>query len=52
MEFIIHYNGRYQDSLVVEGDTIEDIKTKASGECEKRGWDSKDCWSERMEDKS
>lgn len=48
MKFIIHYNGVYEDEIIIEGDTIEEIKETAFTECDKRGWDSKDCWSERI----
>lgn len=50
MKFKIYYNGRYEDEIVVEGDTIEEIKEIAFSECEKRGWDANDCWSERLSD--
>lgn len=48
MEFKINYNGRYEDSLIIEADTIEEIREIAISECKKRGWDEKDCWSERL----
>ena len=45
MKFIIHNgDGEYEDSLVIEGDSIEEIRAIAERETEKRGW--KDCWSE------
>ena len=47
MKFRIH-NGEYEDSLVVSGDTIEDVRKAADKETEKRGW--KDCWSEELTD--
>ncbi len=45
MEFRIH-NGEYEDSLVISGDTIEELQEKAQRETDKRGW--KDCWSEEL----
>lgn len=49
MKFILHYNGRYEDEIVIEADTIEEIKGIAFSEGEKRGWNANDCWSERVE---
>ncbi len=34
--------------LVIEGDTIEELKLTAAQETEKRGWT--DCWSEKCDD--
>ena len=48
MVFKINYNGKYEDSIIIEGDTIEEIKTQAFAECDKRNWESKDCWSEQI----
>lgn len=48
MKFIIHYNGKYEDDIVIEGDTVEEIKEIAFAEGEKRGWNANDCWSERL----
>ncbi len=45
MKFIIH-NGTYEDELVVEGETLEDVRREAHRETEKRGWE--DCWSEEI----
>lgn len=51
MKFKIHYNGRdYQDELVIEEDTIEEIREKAFQECDKRGWDRRRCWSENIDE--
>lgn len=36
-----------EDSLVIIGDTIEDIRDIAKEEVSKRGWT--DCWSERLD---
>lgn len=45
MKFRIH-NGTYEDSIIVEGNTIEECRDKAHDEEAKRGW--KDCWSEKI----
>lgn len=50
MTFMIHYNGEYEDSIMINGDTIEDIKEQAFTECDKRNWDVKNCWSEKIEE--
>lgn len=36
-----------EDSIVLEGDTIEEVRTKADIETGKRGWVN--CWSEEIE---
>lgn len=46
MTFIIHYNGDYEDSIMISGETIEEVRAEAVEACQKRGWDYKDCWSE------
>ena len=45
MKFRIH-NGNYEGSIVVEADTIEEIKVIAAAAAENRGW--KNCWSEEI----
>mgnify|MGYP000939576164 CR=1 FL=1 len=50
MKFKIGYNGKYEDEFIVEGDTIEEIREIVFAEVERRGWESKDCWSERLSD--
>lgn len=49
MKFIIHYNGRYEDSLVVEADTLEEVRFIALRESDSRGWEREKCWSEEVE---
>lgn len=49
MKFIIHYNGKYEDSIVIIGDDIEEIREKAKSETSSRGWDEKHCWSEKIQ---
>lgn len=47
MKFRIHFIvGSIADSLVVEGDTLEEIRTFATNEVDKRG--GKDAWSEEI----
>ena len=48
MKFIIHYDGRYEDELVVEGETIEEIREKADIGTKRRGWKYQHCWSEKQ----
>ena len=50
MTFILHYNGRYEDSIVIKGDTIEEIRDKAKKEAESRLWKEDDCWSEEVKE--
>ena len=49
MKFKIHYDGEYKDSLIVEGETISEVREKAFTEGYKRGWDKSKCWSEQIE---
>jgi hypothetical protein len=51
MRFVIHYNGAYEDSLMVEGETIDEVRATALSECNLRGWEEKDCWSEKVQEK-
>ena len=46
MKAIIHYNGKYEDMLVVEADTIEELREVALNETDSRGWERSECWSE------
>ena len=48
MKYKIHYNGAYQDEIIVDGETIEEIREKAFSEGDRRGWDRQDCWSEEI----
>lgn len=48
MIFKIHYNGSYEDEIIIKGESIEEIKETAFNECEKRGWETNSCWSERL----
>ena len=50
MTFRIHYSGRYEDSLIVNGDSIEEIRSQAFAEVERRGWEVEHCWSERIDE--
>lgn len=49
MRVIIHYNGDYEDKLIIDGDSLEEIKEIADRECELRGWERSKCWSEVQE---
>lgn len=52
MKFRIHYDplGVPTDDLVIEADTIEEVRTRSLEEVTKRGWDEKHCWSEKLEE--
>lgn len=50
MKVTIHYNGRYEDELRFECETIEEAREIAYRESEVRGWEEKHCWSEVEED--
>jgi len=50
MTYTIHYNGAYEDSFNVSGDTLEEIRVTAISETERRGWASRNCWSEKVSD--
>ena len=41
-------NGLYDDFIIIEEDNIEEILNKVKEETDKRGWQDKDCWSERI----
>jgi len=52
MEFRIHYEiDNYEDSIDIEGDTLEEIRAIAKAEKEKRGLDleKNNMWSERLD---
>ncbi len=49
MKFRINYDGKYQDSFIIYGTTIEEIREKAYEECGNRGWDINSCWSEQLD---
>lgn len=47
MRVRIHWNvGDYEDSMIIEGDTVEEIREKAEAEVAKRG--GKNPWSEEL----
>ena len=52
MKYIIHYTIPYldgnEDTIEIEGDTIEEIQIKATEEMEKRGADMNSLWSEEV----
>lgn len=49
MKFKIHYNGSYEDSIIIEGIDMEEIIEIAEKELKDRGWDNECCWSEEIE---
>ncbi len=50
MKFIIH-NGD-KDSIIISGDTTQEIREKVSLEAKKRGWKIDDLWSEEINEDS
>ena len=48
LNYKINYNGRYTDELIIQAETIEEIRKITYEECNKRNWDASDCWSEQM----
>lgn len=43
---VIHYSGAYEDQIIVEADSIEELRELAFAEVNRRGWEFKRCWSE------
>lgn len=49
MRFRINYViGGNEDSIIIERDTIEEVREVAKVEMEKRGVDLSTCWSEEL----
>jgi hypothetical protein len=48
MKFIIHYNGKYEDQVFIEGETIEELREIAKRETTIRCWEEANCWSEKV----
>jgi hypothetical protein len=48
LKFKIHYNGDYEDDVVITGETIGEVRNKAFSEGNKRGWKEEYCWSEEV----
>jgi hypothetical protein len=49
LTFKIHYNsGDYSDEFIISGESIEEIRHIAFEECERRGWNINQCWSEKI----
>lgn len=49
MRFKLH-NRIYNDSIIVEGKTIEEVREKGELETKVRGWKREDMWSEEIKD--
>ena len=47
MKFEIH-NAKYEDSFVIAGDDIEEIRERVKAETRKRGWEDEDCYSVQL----
>lgn len=37
-----------EDNVIIEGDTIEEIRETVNIEMDKRGWLEENCWTEKM----
>lgn len=50
MKYKIHYEKNdIEDSIILEADTIDEIRKLANEECQiKRGWNFNNCWSEKL----
>ena len=48
MIYKIHYEGDYTDYFIVEAPTIEEVQKITKKECQTRGWNENDCWSENL----
>lgn len=50
MTYRIHYrlSDGSEDSVIIEGETVEDIRAKADIELQKRGADTSSAWSEAV----
>jgi hypothetical protein len=48
--FTIPYLDGNEDSMIIEGNTIEEIQIKAYDEAKKRGADLNSLWSEELDD--
>ena len=44
------YNGKYEGSIIIEGETLKEIGKKVDLEIEKRSWEKENCWSEVIEE--
>ena len=47
MKIRIH-NNRFNDSVDISGETIDELRKIAKMEISKRNWNEADCWSEKM----
>jgi hypothetical protein len=48
MKVRIHHEPS-EDSIIVYGDTMDDLLDNVDIELQKRGWDGDDCWSEHLD---
>ena len=46
--FRINYSGEYEDSFIIRGYSLEEIRNKVLEACKERGWDIDNCWSEEL----
>ena len=50
MKVEVSYNGLYEESIIVEGETMKDIGEKIDLEIEERKWKPGDCWIDILEE--
>lgn len=52
MKFKLHYNvnGKYEDYIIIEGDTLEECREKAVAELKFRNISAGQAYSEKIED--
>ena len=44
MKAVIHYSGVCEDRIIVEADSIEELRELAFAEANRRGWEFERCW--------
>lgn len=45
MKAKIFYHGRYEDEIIIEGESLEELREKAKIEIDKRLWEKDACYS-------
>ena len=50
MKVKIIYSGEYEDSIILENESIEELRKDVEIECKKRNWNTDYCHSEVIEE--
>jgi len=50
MIYKIYYDGKYEDNIQIEAETIEELREIAKRECDYRGWEEDNCSSCKISD--